>query len=342
MSILYHSGKANIVADAFSRFSIGSVAYIENDKKKLVREVYRLARLGIHLVDSAEVSVWVQNSLESSLVAEVKENQDRDPSLVKLKESARDQNVEVFSQEGDGGLGTQVYLSTAFHPQKDGPAERTIQTLEDMLRACIIDFKVQRHELQISSSISISSRRDSVSFKNIEPTQKEISFFWIPKKVVPASVCQEIKFIRGLVSSRCDQIMNAITEKNTKSIDDNIGEAHISDSQFSFSDEVLRSINLDFIKANLRVEDKSKDLPQQPSGSLDCGLYMVTYVECLTFGDLVSLIDFDSNLIHTRYTSMLWDYGMRKEKAKAQSDDEAPMRPPHEIGITEDTEVHEI
>ena len=38
-------------------------------------------------------------------------------------------------------LGTQVNLSTTFHPQMDGQAERTIQTLEDMLRACVIDFK---------------------------------------------------------------------------------------------------------------------------------------------------------------------------------------------------------
>jgi len=34
-----------------------------------------------------------------------------------------------------------VNLSTTFHPQIDGQAERTIQTLKYILRACVIDFK---------------------------------------------------------------------------------------------------------------------------------------------------------------------------------------------------------
>ncbi|GJU15787.1 putative reverse transcriptase domain-containing protein [Tanacetum coccineum] len=37
-------------------------------------------------------------------------------------------------------LGTCLDMSTTYHPQTDGQSERTVQTLEDMLRACVIDF----------------------------------------------------------------------------------------------------------------------------------------------------------------------------------------------------------
>nr|GEW34456.1 putative reverse transcriptase domain-containing protein [Tanacetum cinerariifolium] len=39
-----------------------------------------------------------------------------------------------------GGVGTKLHMSTTYHPETDGQSERTIQTLEDMLRACVMDF----------------------------------------------------------------------------------------------------------------------------------------------------------------------------------------------------------
>ncbi|GKE62752.1 putative reverse transcriptase domain-containing protein, partial [Tanacetum coccineum] len=49
-------------------------------------------------------------------------------------------NEEVDETILEGTLGTQLDMSMAYHPQTDGQSERTIQTLEDMLRACVIDF----------------------------------------------------------------------------------------------------------------------------------------------------------------------------------------------------------
>ncbi|GKC09297.1 reverse transcriptase domain-containing protein [Tanacetum coccineum] len=45
-----------------------------------------------------------------------------------------------FWQSMQEALGTRLDMSTAYHPQTDGQSERTIQTLQDMLKACILDF----------------------------------------------------------------------------------------------------------------------------------------------------------------------------------------------------------
>ncbi|GKD20110.1 putative reverse transcriptase domain-containing protein [Tanacetum coccineum] len=46
----------------------------------------------------------------------------------------------LFWKALNKALGTRLDMSTAYHPETDGQSERTIQTLEDMLRACVLDF----------------------------------------------------------------------------------------------------------------------------------------------------------------------------------------------------------
>ena len=78
MSVHYHPGKVNVVADALSRLSMGSVAHVEEKRKELVKDVHRLTRLGVRLMSISDSGVIIQNVAESSLVVEVKEKQESD------------------------------------------------------------------------------------------------------------------------------------------------------------------------------------------------------------------------------------------------------------------------
>ena len=62
MNVHYHPGKANVVADALSMMSMRSTTHIEDDKKELVKDVHRLARLGVLFVDSTSGGVSVHPS----------------------------------------------------------------------------------------------------------------------------------------------------------------------------------------------------------------------------------------------------------------------------------------
>ncbi|GJR25274.1 reverse transcriptase domain-containing protein [Tanacetum coccineum] len=61
--------------------------------------------------------------------------------LQELADRDRDSHfTSKFWQSLQNALGTQLDMSTVYHPETDGQSEKTIQTLEDMLRACVIDF----------------------------------------------------------------------------------------------------------------------------------------------------------------------------------------------------------
>ena len=104
MNFHYHQGKANFVANALSRMSMGTTVHIEDGKKELVKDIHRLARLGVWLVDSTSGGVSVHPSSESSLVVEVKEGQHLDHVLMDLKDSVLVKMNESFAFVDDGIL----------------------------------------------------------------------------------------------------------------------------------------------------------------------------------------------------------------------------------------------
>ncbi|GJR23515.1 putative reverse transcriptase domain-containing protein [Tanacetum coccineum] len=66
-------------------------------------------------------------------------------------------------------LGTRLDMSTAYHPQTDGQSERTIQTLKDMLRACVMDFGGSWERLKTARS-----RQKSYADKRRKPLEFQV------------------------------------------------------------------------------------------------------------------------------------------------------------------------
>ena len=62
MSFLYHLHKANVIGDALSHMTMGSVSPIEEAKKDLVKNVHRLARMGVRLEDSPNSGFMVYHN----------------------------------------------------------------------------------------------------------------------------------------------------------------------------------------------------------------------------------------------------------------------------------------
>ncbi|GJT80292.1 putative reverse transcriptase domain-containing protein [Tanacetum coccineum] len=102
------------------------------------------------LLQQLEIPVWKWEGITMDFVTKLpKTSSGHDTIWVivdRLTKSAHflpmreDYKMERFWQSMQKVLGTRLDMSTAYHPQTDGQSERTIHTLEDMLRACVLDF----------------------------------------------------------------------------------------------------------------------------------------------------------------------------------------------------------
>ncbi|GJY15730.1 putative reverse transcriptase domain-containing protein [Tanacetum coccineum] len=80
------------------------------------------------------------NSMEKLTRQYLKEVVSRHGVLVLIISDQDGKFTSHFWKSLNKALGTQLDMSMAYHPQTDGQSERIIQTLEDMLRSCVIDF----------------------------------------------------------------------------------------------------------------------------------------------------------------------------------------------------------
>ncbi|GKE46481.1 putative reverse transcriptase domain-containing protein [Tanacetum coccineum] len=174
--IRYHPGKANVVADALSRKERENpirvralvMTFYPNSSEKilkaqteamkeeivkaenlemLIKPIFEIRSDGIQYFDKR---IWLSlfGGLRDLIMHEShKSKYSIHPGSDKIYGvpvsiiSDRDSRfASGFWRSLQKALGTDVNMSTTYHSETDGQSERTIQTLEDMLRACVIDF----------------------------------------------------------------------------------------------------------------------------------------------------------------------------------------------------------
>nr|GFA84583.1 putative reverse transcriptase domain-containing protein [Tanacetum cinerariifolium] len=147
-------------------------------------------------------------------------------------------------------LGTQLDMSITYHPQTDGQSERTIQTLKDMLGACVLDFgkSWDRHLplVEFSYNYSYHTNIKAASFEALYGRKCRSPICWA--KVRDSQ-------LTGL------EIIHETTEKIIQ-IKNRIQAAH--DRQKSYAelttlaiplDEIQKDENLHFIEEHVEIMD---------------------------------------------------------------------------------------
>ncbi|GJU04991.1 putative reverse transcriptase domain-containing protein [Tanacetum coccineum] len=145
--IRYHPGKANVVADALilqkgldemkEQRSDGTLYYLYRIWVPLKGEVKAEHQRPSSLLQQPEIPDYKMESLARLYLDEIFARHGVPISIISDRDS---RFTSRFWQSMQEALWTRLDMSRAYHPQTDGQSERTIQTLKDMLRACVLEF----------------------------------------------------------------------------------------------------------------------------------------------------------------------------------------------------------
>ena len=102
-SILYYPGKANVVADALSRKSAGSLAHISTERRSIIRELHELIDLGLQWKVTKKC-LLAQFKVRSVYLDRVKTAQRRDPQLQKILFVVQQGQSRDFAIDSEGTL----------------------------------------------------------------------------------------------------------------------------------------------------------------------------------------------------------------------------------------------
>ncbi|GJZ68971.1 putative reverse transcriptase domain-containing protein [Tanacetum coccineum] len=139
-----------------------------------------------------------------------------------------------FWQSMQEALGTRLDMSTAYHPQTDGQSERTIQTLEYMLKACVLDFggswDVHLPLVEFSYNNSYHSSVRCAPFKALYDRKCRSPILWEEVregKLIGPELLQEttkkISQIKDMIKAARDR-QKSYADKRRKPLEFSLGE----------------------------------------------------------------------------------------------------------------------
>ncbi|GJV33412.1 reverse transcriptase domain-containing protein [Tanacetum coccineum] len=199
----YHPGKANVLADALSRkerikpLQVRSLVMTihlqrlyfsttlrnkeeahENHLRIILELPQRKREAGSEeqkqRLGSVVNATEEQDSMETLTRLHIKEIVSRHGVPISIISDCDSHFTSRFWQSLQNALGTQLDMSTTYHPKTDGQSERTIQTLEDMLRAYWHILELPEELSNIYSTFHISNLKKCLSDESLVIPMKEL------------------------------------------------------------------------------------------------------------------------------------------------------------------------